>query len=531
MSVAKGSQTVVNPRSFRFVQEGPGWGSARADFDGTQPLGLKLIEPLSLSSIPFTELVFRLPSPLMLKRIPHNILTVLQAAGRLAAESELPCYTVGGFVRDLILNVPSKDVDLMVIGDGVAFARALATYLKVPEIVEYNAFGTALIPYGEFLIEVASARTETYESHSRKPQVKYTDLKGDLSRRDFTVNAMALNLSPDHFGDLIDEYGGIQDIQDQILRTPLDPVKTFDDDPLRMMRAARFSAQLEFSLVPEAMAAMRSRAERIQIVSQERVTDEIVKTLKCSKPSIGFYVMQETGLLPLVFPEIAVLGGVEDRDGQRHKDVFHHTLKVVDNAAQRSDKMALRFAALVHDIGKPATKKFIPGTGWSYHGHEELGRKMLNVIGQRMRLSRKLTAYLKRMTRLHLRPIALAQEAVTDSGIRRLIVEAGKNLADLMILVRADVTSKDPRRVKRYYGNFDRVMDRIQEVVEKDALRAFQSPLRGDEIIELLGVPPGPIIGRIKNAIEEAILDGEIPNEHAAAKAYFFKIKDQFLDY
>ncbi|NQV15986.1 HD domain-containing protein [bacterium] len=465
----------------------------------------------------------------MLNRIPQNILSTLQAAGRLAAESNLECYAVGGFVRDLILNVPSKDVDIMVIGDGVDFARKFGKRLKVPEIVEYKDFGTALIPYGEFLIEVASARTETYDANSRKPQVVYSDLQQDLSRRDFTVNAMALNLNPDNFGDLVDAYAGLQDIQDKILRTPLDPVKTFDDDPLRMMRAARFSAQLEFTLVPEALEAIKARAERISIVSQERVTDEIVKTLKTRKPSIGFYVMQATGLLPLVLPEIAVLGGVEDRDGKRHKDVFHHTLKVVDNAAQRTDKMQVRFAALVHDIGKPATKKFIEGTGWSYHGHEELGRKMLNVIGKRMRLSRKLTAYLKRMTRLHLRPIALVQTQVSDSGIRRMIVEAGENLEDLMILVRADVTSKDPKRVKRYYGNFDKVMDRIEAVVEKDAMRAFQSPLRGDEIMQLLDMEPGPIIGRIKSAIEEAILDGKIPNEYDAARDYFFKIKDDYL--
>ncbi|NQV50229.1 MAG: HD domain-containing protein [Candidatus Marinimicrobia bacterium] len=465
----------------------------------------------------------------MIERIPQNILSVLQLTGRLAHQSDLDCYTVGGFVRDLILDVPSKDVDIMVIGDGLAFARLLAKQLKVSEIVEYGDFGTALIPYGEFLIEVASARSETYQSSSRKPKVVYTDLKGDLSRRDFTINAMALNLAPESFGELIDEYGGIQDLQDKILRTPLDPIKTFDDDPLRMMRAARFSAQLEFKLVPEALTAMQNRAERISIVSQERITEEIVKTLKARVPSIGFYVMQEAGLLPMVFPEIAILGGVEDRDGQRHKDVFHHTLKVVDNAAERSEKMEIRFAALVHDIGKPATKKFINGSGWSYHGHEELGRKMLNDIGMRMRLSRRLTAYLKRMTRLHLRPIALAQEEVSDSGIRRLIVEAGENLADLMILVRADVTSKDSRRVKRYYGNFDRVMDRIEEVVAKDAMRAFQSPLRGDEIIELLGIKPGPVVGKIKSAIEEAILDGEIPNEYAAAREYFFKIKDNYL--
>lgn len=465
----------------------------------------------------------------MLERIPDNILAVLQMAGQLAAELGLPSYAVGGFVRDLLLDRPSKDVDIMVIGDGVAFARQLSRKLRIQDIVEYKEFGTALIPYGEFLIEVASARRENYASDSRKPKVVYTDLRGDLSRRDFTVNAMAFDLSPENFGNLIDEYNGIQDLQDKTLRTPLDPLKTFDDDPLRMMRAARFSAQLEFNLVPEALEAMRTRADRIKIVSQERITDEIIKTLRADKPSIGFYVMQDAGLLPLVFPEIAVLGGVEDRDGQRHKDVFHHTLKVVDNAAERSSKMQLRFAALVHDIGKPSTKKFIEGTGWSYHGHEEVGRKMLNEVGKRMRLSRKLTAYLKRMTRLHLRPIALAQDSVSDAGIRRLIVEAGDYLDDLMIMVRADVTSKDPRRVKRYYGNFDRVMARIEEVVAKDAMRAFQSPLRGDEIMELLGVPPGPVIGEIKKAIEEAILDGEIPNEYEAAKTYFNKIKDRFL--
>jgi putative nucleotidyltransferase with HDIG domain len=280
---------------------------------------------------------------------------------------------------------------------------------------------------------------------------------------------------------------------------------------------------------PGALAAMHKLRDRISIVSQERVTEEIIKILKADKPSIGFYILRDAELLDIVFPEIAVLGGVEDRDGQRHKDVFHHTLKVVDNTAERTDRMQVRFAALVHDIGKPATKKFIPGTGWSYHGHDELGRKMLNEVGRRMRLPRKLTAYLKRMTRLHLRPIALAQHGVSDAAIRRLIVEAGEDLPDLMILCRSDVTSKDPRRIKRYYGNFDRVMDHIEEVVEKDAMRAFQSPLRGDEIMELLDQPPGPLIGEIKTAIEEAILDGVIENDYDAAKEYFFKIKDKYV--
>lgn len=464
----------------------------------------------------------------MLNRIPSPLLKLLQDAGQLATADGLDAYAVGGFVRDLLLNRASKDVDIMVIGDGVAFARKLAKHLGTKDVVVYKQFGTALIPYREVVVEVASARRETYSPDSRKPQVEYTDLRGDLSRRDFTVNALALNLNPAAFGDLVDAYKGIQDLNDGILRTPLDPEKTFDDDPLRMMRAARFAAQLNFKLEPSVRAAMTAMAPRIRIVSQERITEEIIKLLSTDKPSIGFYILQETGLLKRVFPEIAVLGGVEDRDGQRHKDVFHHTLKVVDNAAERSTDMRVRFAALVHDIGKPATKRFIPGTGWSYHGHDELGRKMLNEVGRRMRLPRKLTAYLKKMTRLHLRPIALAQQGVSDSAVRRLIVEAGDNLQDLMVLCRSDVTSKDPWRIKRYYGNFDRVMTHIEDVVAKDQMRAFQSPLRGDEIMELLGLPPGPVIGQIKSAIEEAILEGEIENTYEAARNYFDQIKDQY---
>lgn len=466
----------------------------------------------------------------LIKKIPENILNVFHTAGQLADEQHLEIYTVGGFVRDLLLERPGKDVDLMVVGDGVAYARLLAKQLKVRNPVIYAEFGTALIPYGEFVIEVASARQETYQPDSRKPEVVYTDLRGDLSRRDFTVNAMALALNRDRFGEFIDYYQGREDLSRKLLRTPLDAQTTFSEDPLRMMRAARFAAQLEFTVEPAAIAAMKAMHERIEIVSQERITDEMMKILAADTPSIGFYVLQETGLLELVFPEIATLGGVEERDGQRHKDVFHHTLKVVDNTAAKSDKVWLRFAALVHDIGKPDTKRFVKGTGWTYHGHDELGRKMLNRVGQRMKLPRRLTAYAKKMTRLHLRPIALANENVSDSAIRRLIVEAGDHLQDLMILCRADVTSKDPKRVKRYYGNFDKVMNRIEEVYEKDQMRAFQSPLRGDEIMTLLNIKPGPLVGKIKHDIEEAILDGIIPNEYDAARAYFDTLMDKYKD-
>ncbi|MCF7801566.1 MAG: CCA tRNA nucleotidyltransferase [Candidatus Marinimicrobia bacterium] len=466
----------------------------------------------------------------LIKKIPENILNVFHTAGQLADEQQLEIYTVGGFVRDLLLERPGKDVDLMVVGDGVAYARLLAKQLKVRNPVIYAEFGTALIPYGEFVIEVASARQETYQPESRKPEVVYTDLKGDLSRRDFTVNAMALALNRDRFGEFIDYYQGREDLSRKLLRTPLDAKTTFSEDPLRILRAARFAAQLEFTVDPAAIAAMKEMHTRIEIVSQERITDELMKILAADTPSIGFYVLQETGLLELVFPEIATLGGVEERDGQRHKDVFHHTLKVVDNTAAKSDKVWLRFAALVHDIGKPDTKRFVKGTGWTYHGHDELGRKMLNQVGQRLKLPRRLTAYAKKMTRLHLRPIALANENVSDSAIRRLIVEAGDQLQDLMILCRADVTSKDPRRVKRYYGNFDKVMNRIEEVYEKDQMRAFQSPLRGDEIMRLLNIKPSPLVGKIKHDIEEAILDGVIPNEYGAARAYFDTLVEKYKD-
>ncbi len=456
-----------------------------------------------------------------LEQLPKEVQQVLKKAGQLADEEKVDLYLVGGFVRDLLLRQPSQDVDLMVIGDGIDFARKLGKVLNTGPIVPYAEFGTALVPNKDFVIEVATARKERYDPTSRKPQVAAGDLNSDLARRDFTVNAMALRVTAEGLGEFVDIFNGIQDLHERLLRTPLDPETTFSEDPLRMLRAARFAAQLDFQVDKAALQAMKRQRERISIVSQERITDEIIKLLKTNRPSIGFYILQEVGLLELVFPEIAVLGGVEERDGYRHKDVFHHTLKVVDNAAALSPKMRLRFAALVHDIGKPATKKFIPGIGWTYHGHDEVGRKMLNEIGVRMRLPRRLTAYLKKMTRLHLRPIALAQEEVTDSAIRRLIVEAGDYLEELLLLCRADVTSRDPQRIKKYYGNFDRVAARIQEVYEKDRLRAFQSPVRGEEIMETLGIPPGPLVGKIKKTIEEAILDGEIPNTYEAARQYF----------
>jgi poly(A) polymerase len=465
----------------------------------------------------------------MLDSVQNSTLEILKTAGKIADNLQIEAYAVGGFVRDLFLKKVSKDLDIMVIGDGIEYAKILAKALNVDEIVEYPSFGTALIPRKEMLIEVASARTEIYDENSRKPEITYTDLKGDLARRDFTINAMAIAINGPDFGAFIDVYGGAKDLKNKILRTPLDAKETFSEDPLRMMRAVRFAAQLKFNIHDDALVAMKEIAPRISIISQERITEEFLKIFATDVPSIAFYLLQEVELLPLVFPEISVLGGVEDLDGQRHKDVFHHTLKVMDNVAKLSPIMRLRFAALVHDIGKPSTKKFIPGTGWSYHGHEEVGRRMLTVVSERMRLSRKLRVYLKKMTRLHLRPIALAQDGVSDSAIRRLVVEAEDYLPELMLLCRADVTSKNAAKIKKYYSNFDNVEKHITEVYEKDKLRAFQSPLRGDEIMALLGKEPSPLIGQIKKVIEEAILEGEIENDYESAKSYFFTIKDSFI--
>jgi putative nucleotidyltransferase with HDIG domain len=457
-------------------------------------------------------------------------LDLLKLAGELGQSAGTPAYLVGGFVRDLLLGRPSYDIDIMVEGNGIAFARQMAGALGLPKIVTYDDFGTALLPIKDRQVEVATARTEEYSEGSRKPTVKPTSIELDMSRRDFTVNALAMALDPEKFGDLIDPFHGIQDMRLGILRTPLDPDATFADDPLRMLRAARFAAQLEFSILPECIESIKRQLHRLEIVSWERITEELLKMLASRRPSTGLYILKETGLLQYVFPELDIMSGVEVVGGKAHKDVFTHTLQVVDNTAQLGSKPELRFAALVHDIGKPATKSYDKSRGWTFHHHEEVGRKMLHKVAQRMRISNELRDYLMKLTKLHLRPIALAQSGITDSAVRRLMREAGDDIDDLMLLCRADVTTKREAKIAKYMNNFERVEALMADVTLKDQMRAFQSPVRGTEIMTVCELKPGPIVGMLKTAIEEAILEGEIEDSHDAALTYLYQIKDRILD-
>ena len=458
-----------------------------------------------------------------------HVLSILKAAGELGYQEGIEVYVVGGFVRDIIMGNPLNDIDLMTVGDGIKFARKLADELGVKTIVPFKKFGTAMNPNKEIQIEVATARTESYNDDSRKPsKVNYTDLKGDLLRRDFTINAMAMDIRPTTFGELTDPFGGIADIEKKILRTPLDPDETFSEDPLRMMRAAYFASKLEFDIENECRASMKRQASRIDIVSWERVRDEFIKILATKKPSVGLVILEKTGLMEIVFPEIHVMYGMEQTSEWHHKDIFAHTLQVVDNAAKLTDKMEIRFAALVHDIAKPNTRRIDKKRGYTFHGHDAIGERMLDKVALRMRLSNSLKAYLKKLTLLHLRPIALVKEIVTDSAVRRLMVSAGDDLDDLMILCRADITTKNPNRVKRYLKNFEKVEEKMSNVVNRDALKAFQSPIRGNDIMEICGLTEGRNVGKIKEAIEEAILDGIIENTFDDAKKYLLKIKDTF---
>ena len=455
---------------------------------------------------------------------------VMRLAGKLGVERGHDIYVVGGYVRDLFLGRPLKEIDFMVVCDGVEFAEALAKKLKVKKIVPFPKFSTAKIPYKAIPIEVAAARSESYEKGSRKPKkVVYTDLQGDLLRRDFTVNALAVDLHPDRFGELNDPYGGISDLKAKMLKTPLNPDETFSEDPLRMMRAAYFAAALDFTIDEQCFNAIHEQAQRISIVSQERVTAELIKILSTNKPSIGLIILQKTGLMKYVFPEINDMYGLEQTKEWHHKDIFYHTMQVVDNAAQLSDKMKLRFAALVHDIAKPKTRKVDSKKGYTFHGHDAVGERILNKVAKYLKLPNELRDYLKKLTLLHLRPIAIVNNEVSDSAIRRVIVAAGDELDDLMTLCRADITTRNPNRVKKYLQNFEIVESKMSNVEERDALRAFQSPVRGKEIMESCGLSEGKEVGKIKQAIEEAILNGDIENEYEAAKEYMFKIKDEIL--
>ncbi len=437
-----------------------------------------------------------------------------------AAESlGYPTYLVGGYVRDKLLARPTTDVDIVCVGDGIALAEEVAARLwPVPRVTVYQRFGTAMLKYGQSQIEFVGARKESYRSDSRKPWVQSGTLEDDQNRRDFTVNALAVSLNAHDYGQIIDPFNGLRHLEEKLLKTPLEPGKTFSDDPLRMMRAIRFSAQLGFEIEHETLAAIGSYRNRIQIVSQERITAELAKIMETSTPSHGFKHLFDSGLLDIVFPEIAALAGVDVVNGIGHKDNFYHTLEVLDRLCMRSDHIWLRWAALLHDVAKPATKRFHDTLGWTFHGHDALGAAMVPRIFRKLKLpmDHKMK-YVQKLVRLHLRPISLTTEEITESAVRRLLFDAGEDLEDLMLLCQADITSKNKEKVSRYLSNYERLRHSLAEIEAKDRLRAWQPPISGEMIMQAFGLSPGREVGEIKTAIREAILDGKIDNTYDSA--------------
>lgn len=446
---------------------------------------------------------------------------IFSLIAEVAKDENMSTFVIGGFVRDCILGRKTHDVDIVVQGSGIDLAKKIARRLgKGVPVSIFRSFGTAMVKFGDLEIEFVGARKESYRSTSRKPIVENGSLEDDQNRRDFTINAMAISLNPDNFGELIDPFGGRKDIKDKILRTPLAPDRTFSDDPLRMMRAIRFATELDFTIEEKTLEAIHQSASRIEIVSRERITDELNRILQADKPSLGFRLLEETGLLQLIFPEFQALKGVREENGQRHKDNFYHTIQVVDNVAGVSDDLWLRWAAVLHDIAKPLTRKFDNESGWTFHGHEFTGSKMVPEIFRKMKLPlNEKMKYVQNMVLLHLRPVALSPEGVSDSAIRRLVFDAGDNLDDLMLLCEADITSKNEKTVIRHLKNFSIVRQKIAELEEKDTIRNFQPPVSGEEIMETFGIPPSKPIGIIKDFIKEAILDGIIKNNHEEAFA------------
>lgn len=451
---------------------------------------------------------------------------LLKKIGELAEREVLRAFVVGGYVRDLLLGKKVKDIDVVVIGNGVDFANKIAKEFSRTNLVTYENFGTAMLQLDDWRLEFVGARKESYSKDSRKPAVEAGTLEDDLSRRDFTINALAVSLNKEDFGNLNDPFGGQRDLERCLLRTPLDPNTTFDDDPLRIMRAFRFASQLGFEIEPSVFEATKAMRERLKIVSQERISDEFLKIIASTKPSIGLKLMFNAGVMDIVFPEIAQLAGVDQRQDHHHKDVFLHTLMVVDNIGQMTDDVWLRMAALLHDIAKPRTKAFKEDVGWTFHGHEELGARMVKPIFRRMKFPFERVKYVEKLVRLHLRPMALVDEGVTDSAVRRLMFEASEELDDLMKLCRADITSKNPKLVEQVKRNYDNVVKKMEEVEERDRIRNWQPPVGGEEIMQVCGLEPGPLVGKLKDAITDAILDGKIPNDHDAALRYLLEIKD-----
>ncbi len=466
-----------------------------------------------------------------------NNLIIFRKACETASELNTKTYIVGGFVRDLILNQENNEtkfrkneIDFVIIGDGPNFASTLAEKFGIKKINIFKNFGTANFKVEDFELEFVGARKESYTKSSRNPIVTSGSFEEDISRRDFTINTLAISLNEENIGELIDLYNGYEDIKNKIIKTPIDAMLTFDDDPLRILRAFRFASQLNFDVDKSINDAAFNLKDRLKIVSQERITDEFLKILSSPKPSVGLKLLFYSGVMDVIFPEISNLSGIDQRKDYHHKDVFLHTCQVVDNISKATDNVWLRFTALVHDIAKPQTKRFVEGTGWTFHGHEELGARMMKSIFKRLKLPFSKLDYVEKLVRLHLRPIALAKENVTDSAIRRLIVSAGQDLEDLITLCRADITSKNQDKVSEYLDNYERVMKRVWEVEEKDQLRAFQSPVRGETIMEVCNLKPSKKVGEIKTAIEDAILDGKIGNNYEEAYQYLLNIKEQFLN-
>lgn len=453
---------------------------------------------------------------------------IFQILSDIAAEKGIEAYVIGGYVRDLLLHRPSKDIDIVVHGSGIELAEAAAKHLGNLTVSVFKNFGTAMFRYKGMEIEFVGARKESYRSDSRKPVVEEGTIEDDQKRRDFTINALAISLNPANYGTLIDPFDGLQHLEDRLIKTPLEPGITFSDDPLRMMRAIRFASQLNFRIETETFQAIAAYKDRLPIVSTERIMDEFNKIMLSPEPSKGILLLDKAGLLEIFFPEITALKGVKSVNGIKHKDNFYHTLTVLDTLSLYSEDLWLRWAALLHDIAKPVTKKFVQGQGWTFYGHNHVGERMVAKIFNRLKLPQnEKMKYVQKLVNLHMRPIVLAEEIVTDSAIRRLLFDAGDDIDDLMTLAEADITSKNEEKVKRFLSNFQLVRKKLKEVEEKDSIRNFQPPISGEEIIETFNLPPCRAIGDIKNALKEAILDGVIGNNPEEARAYMFKVAQE----